>query len=286
MIVGQKFPELPSTRLHLVTDGIGRLQPGSLELDTPVIVNEPIILAALVQWVNEDPGRNPFWSHIAKGFDQKNSSVKGFGFEDIIIYLLWQSFSRPGTRLSDVFSFQYLVPSWADETAQLLSAMSAFNDTSSPVFATTAFTTPLSFDAQSQQGSVAWFEQQDQHRAPFLKPDNYHGPDAVFGVRLQSGNELLIVVQCKCWQSDKHGPKEVEEAVYKLSPEGFYLNKNVRASFKFLPLCCLFLHLQHSPDPILNKLAKLQPFTLPMATRRPRREAGYVSTAAFMREKR
>ncbi|EJD35755.1 hypothetical protein AURDEDRAFT_147355 [Auricularia subglabra TFB-10046 SS5] len=59
-----------------------------------------------------------------------------------------------------------------------------------------------------------------QCRCPFLKPDNQFRADLAFGLRLENGVELLFLAQCKLWNTP-HGPPEVEEELWKISPEGF-----------------------------------------------------------------
>ena len=225
-MTGRGFPRIVENILELVFMGVGLAKSEPADEKSIVQVNEPIILAALASLLADHPIYNPYEvlnRDLNSHFNVVNPKLMGFAFEDIVANRLWDTLSRPGVKLSDVFEFAYLKPSWADSEVRLLSALSVFSSSGSYVLTPSEMTGTLVYEGnpQTSERSLAWFHEQDKHRLPFLKPDEDMGPDLLFGLRLVTGEEILVAVQCKCWNGEKkHYPGDVEDAVWKSSPEG------------------------------------------------------------------
>lgn len=231
LIIGRSFPTLDAEKLDLVTLGVGRIKPVANDHSRLIFVNEPLILTAIVGWVNEHMTEKmlpdmaaALKAHINDRFDDAKPAIQGFAKEDIIIYLLWRKFAGDGERLDRVFAFDpYIRPPWASSRAQLLSASSKFSSTKKPLLTPATLSSPLVFEARTKHETLHWFENQDGTRFAFLKPDEKIGPDIILLLLLASGKELIVLIQCKCW----HGTMQkssgiVEHAIFKLSPEGLY----------------------------------------------------------------
>ncbi|KZW01017.1 hypothetical protein EXIGLDRAFT_745388 [Exidia glandulosa HHB12029] len=164
-------------------------------------------------------------AYVDRGVSSDNPVFKGFSYEDLLVYQLCMGLSRPeGMVLDTWLDFCYLRPSWAGETAQLVGVFRAHTEAGKePELVPQALLTRLAWSTGTHEETLEWFQLGKSYamRIPLLKPDKLWGPDIVLVVRLGNGKELLIVVQCKCW-STKHGGKEILEAFYKLSPEGYY----------------------------------------------------------------
>lgn len=233
LMIGRGFPELDEKSLDLVTMGVGRLQPVPVEGGCPVVVNEPIILQAVVNWLNKAPPSIHMSSTnlaerlrraLSDRFDDAQGGVKGFAKEDAVIFLLWQAFSGEAKQLSEYFEFpEYIVPPWANQKAQLVRVTSKWSTTGVTEVADNGLVCPLVFQAHTPAETLQWFTRQNRGRYIFLKPDERAGPDAILTFRLESGHELSTLIQIKCWQSEhQKEAHEVEKALFKLSPEGLY----------------------------------------------------------------
>ncbi|KZW00178.1 hypothetical protein EXIGLDRAFT_722745 [Exidia glandulosa HHB12029] len=235
LVTGKGFPVIKDRLEDYVTFGIGRLGK-SLSLDditptkvdnrSPIVIDEPIVLAALVQWLNTRP-ENTFndllTRELRSSYENPKDSEKGFAWENILLFKLKQTLSvANGVPLTDVVDFKYLRPQWAGSTVQLISVMSAFSTTGAHVIASSTIDGPIVFESKLPYTTLRWFQGQDGHRVAFLKPDDDLGPDVILGLRLSTGEEVLLVLQMKHWQHSQYYQGAVRKALHKLSPEYYW----------------------------------------------------------------
>ncbi|EJD35938.1 hypothetical protein AURDEDRAFT_130364 [Auricularia subglabra TFB-10046 SS5] len=228
LMIGRDFPTLAADDLDLVTLGVGRIKPVVTDKSSLIRVDEPLILTAIVGWVNNHLPMVPdinvaVKAQINSWFDTSVGSVRGHGNEDLIIHLLWRKFAGEGERLDKVFAFEYLRPAWAGRRARLLSVSSRLSSSNEASPTPATMVTPLVFHAKTEEETLLWFRNQRGLHYAFLKPDEGAGPDIILVLLLETGEELIILIQCKYWKGViKKDARVVDEALFKLSPEGLY----------------------------------------------------------------
>lgn len=240
-IVKGKHLHWADDRANLVALGIGRFEEVTTSSHTTrsVIVNERLVLVSLFHWLRGDGSElSPLHQWLDGHMANSEDSARGFGFEDVMQFLFWDWFGDQGRPLSDVLQFESPQPQWAGETARLVSVFAQRTPDGVSQVVNKMHTSEIGYSAPTPEDSLLWFtgyHHLDQHttaqsRCPILKPDRYFGPDLIFVLLLASGHELLICVQCKFW-SGVHYKGEIEEELWKLSPEGFYRNGLVNGVF-------------------------------------------------------
>ncbi|EJD36729.1 hypothetical protein AURDEDRAFT_117027 [Auricularia subglabra TFB-10046 SS5] len=229
-IIKGVFPSWGDDMRELVTHGLGCFVPnpdaGGKEV---VTINESLVLTTLLRWLlGAETGEKSLSSFLDQAMAHINASVRGFAFEDVVMFILWQAFSTLGlgTPLDRVFNFRYLPPSWGSEPARLIQVFKDSSPNRKPYPLSAGITTRIGYAAQTADDTLAFFTSSNVRdaRIPFLQPDGDCGPDLMFGLLLRQYIELLVSVQCKCW-SAKHYAGDVFKAVLKASPEGFYTAK-------------------------------------------------------------
>ncbi|KZW00135.1 hypothetical protein EXIGLDRAFT_176896 [Exidia glandulosa HHB12029] len=237
-----KMPAVSDKDLELVRLGFGHLIPDAgisadnipgNGLDSPlgdpnVEVSENLVAASLVGLLDDDDEDEP---HSLLGYvDRRFSdfpvypSSGGFAYEDLLIFCLCQVLTlEKGALLDSLFDFCYLPPSWRKKRARLIGVFSIDSGGTKPILVPHKLTTRLAWSTSSIEDTLHWFGlgKASSLRVPFLKPDHFMGVDVVFALRLSGGHQIFVMLQSKCW-SQKHSPGEVELAVWRLSPEGYY----------------------------------------------------------------
>ncbi|EJD43856.1 hypothetical protein AURDEDRAFT_167239 [Auricularia subglabra TFB-10046 SS5] len=229
-----RYPLMQEADIELVTLGIGRLVPeaGTVSGVQGVSTSENLIAAALFNWLEdgeqvatqEKKPEKLQWTRllIYRDLSQLEPSTRGFALENSLVYLFWDAFSKD-CLLEDVFDFAYLAPSWRGQTARLVDVCRKHSGNGVPLVLTRDLTTRLAWRTDTIRDTLAWFKRGGlpNLRVPFLRPDNYIGPDLLFILRLASGEEILVCVQSKAW-SRKRSADEVLAEAWKLSPERYY----------------------------------------------------------------
>lgn len=230
LLNGRK-PNLDDSEIALVTYGFGQLvSDAGKSPKGNFVASENLVAASLAAWLDDKGQSHSLQDYLNRELATESHVKRGLAFEDVFVYELWKTFST-GATLDTIFDFCYLPPSWKSEKAQLISVFKVYHDKEAPHLVPMRLTTRLAWSTGNQAQSMNWLEHGKAAclRVPFLKPDNNFGPDIMFGLRLKSGDEVFVCVQCKCW-STKHGVSDIEKAVFKLSPEGFYSGNNVSVS--------------------------------------------------------
>lgn len=229
------MPALTEADLEIVNHGFGMIVPdaGVTTAGGKVKASENIVAASLTTWLNSKNQAYSLRHHLNVQLATPDAPSRGTAFENIMIYMLWQAFAD-GAPLDSVFDFCYLSPSWKSQKARLIDIFKAASQGGNPQLVNANLTSRLAWRTSTTQETLAWFDlsKYPHRRIPMLKPDNGMGPDIVFGLLLPGHLEIFVCVQCKCW-STKHSAADVEDLMFKLSPEGFYVGKNVG---DFLPL--------------------------------------------------
>lgn len=226
-IIKGKFPAFSSKVRILVTLGLGCFVPPAKPGDEEtVVVKESLVLTSALNWLNGTP-ENSLINVLDHALSDIEASPRGYAFEDVVQYILWEAFSAPnGAPLNSVFKFRFLEPSWQGESGILVESFkrTSFDGETHTLSAST--TARMGYKATTPEETCSWFRPGDARsaRIPFLQPDHKCGPDLVLCLLLPGGVELLVCVQCKCW-SQKHYKGDVLKAVKKMSPEGFYHTK-------------------------------------------------------------
>ncbi|EJD42064.1 hypothetical protein AURDEDRAFT_168854 [Auricularia subglabra TFB-10046 SS5] len=214
---------------QLVDLGIGRFVVDKSEKTLRIEINERLVLTALRAFFDSPGHRMGIRAAINDVLHNVSGSdtVAGLGFEDAMVYLLWRRFSGDGAVLSDVFDFEPDVrPLWADKRARLIAAFHP-GSREAKDFVLRGLTAVLARNCSKIEESLDWFV--NQCGIPFLKPDNFFGPDIIFALQLYdpeaeegAGQQTIYVcVQCKNWSKDRGG-FSVRKAIFCASPEGFY----------------------------------------------------------------
>ncbi|EJD42050.1 hypothetical protein AURDEDRAFT_168841 [Auricularia subglabra TFB-10046 SS5] len=221
------FPKYDLKDTELVELGVGRfvIRDNNLHIE----ISERLVLAALRSFYDSPAHSGGIREFLNTMLHNPGGSeaTTGLGFEDAMIYLFWLRFAGEGARLCDVFEFEAdLRPAWADWNARLIATFDPESHTAKD-FVLHGLTSVLAQNCSTIKESLHWFE--DTLGIPFLKPDNFFGPDIIFALLLHdpAGGEprvLFVCVQCKNWSQLRRG-FAVRQAIFTASPEGFYGSK-------------------------------------------------------------
>lgn len=223
-IIKGVFPAWGEDMRELVELGLGCFVPHPDERGREIVtIKESLVLTTLLRWVlGTDTGETSLASFLDQAMAQMQPSARGYAFEDLVMFIMWQAFSTDlGTPLDRVFNFRYLPPSWRSETAKLIQMFKASSPNGRTYPLSAGITTRIGYAARTAEDTRSWFTESvvRQARIPFLQPDEECGADLMFGLLLRQQIELLVSVQCKCW-STMHYKGDVFKAVRKASPEG------------------------------------------------------------------
>ncbi|EJD46494.1 hypothetical protein AURDEDRAFT_123960 [Auricularia subglabra TFB-10046 SS5] len=183
-------------------------------------------------WVRGDGDHSPLIAWLDREMANSQASSAGFAFEDVMLFLFWDWFGDEGRPLNEILDFLSPVPKWAGQNARLISVFRTNAGDGDTQFVDKLHTTEITYAADSAEDTLDWFsgffgfdrDTTAPCRCPILKPNNKFGGDIVLGLLLESGIELMIVIQCKLWNKLKY-TEEIELALWKISPEGFFQGK-------------------------------------------------------------
>ncbi|KAH7100157.1 hypothetical protein BKA62DRAFT_802141 [Auriculariales sp. MPI-PUGE-AT-0066] len=202
----------------LVEIGIGRFsKPISGKPLIQVVFNENLILTALWAWFSAAApgGKSRLQRYLQLGKAAANPSIAGFGWEDVVAYMLWLWFVRTQpAQLNHVFTFLGEEPDWATDKVSLVQTLLEAQDDSAEipgkidaVLASPGTTLGLSYQTKTSDETFQAIQPRkleedtggmfQQRGYAFIKPDEFMGPDLITIARLSDGTLLLIVVQCK-----------------------------------------------------------------------------------------
>lgn len=231
-IIKGRFPSYAEDMREIVTHGQGRFVPQPLANGREVVtIRESLTLASLMAWVHKAHGDTPLTTFLDMAMSTTNEKSRGFAFEDVVMFVLWQAFTdKEGIPLDKIFNFRYLPPAWKGARAKLVQILKRSSDNNRSHTLTPGVTTRIGYEAKSPEDTLSWFSDPGVRKAriPFLQPDHLCGPDLML-VLLVDGVELLVCVQCKCWTT-KHSPGALRPALIKLTPEGFYSDKKAKTT--------------------------------------------------------
>ncbi|KAH7098343.1 hypothetical protein BKA62DRAFT_372399 [Auriculariales sp. MPI-PUGE-AT-0066] len=235
----------------LVEIGVGRFaKPYSGKPSIKVIFNENLILIALWAWFSTpvQGGKSRMQRYLQLGKAAANPSIAGFGWEDVVAYMLWRWFvGGQSTKLKDVFTFIGVEPDWATDEASLVQTLleDECDDAETPgkidaVLASSGTTLGLSYQTKTPEETFQAIQPRklemntdgifQQRGYAFIKPDELMGPDLIAIARLPDGTLLLIVVQCKDL-GRKLSRTEILDNLAKLAPnEQGWWGRNPRRS--------------------------------------------------------
>lgn len=228
-LLNSREPNVDDKDLELVKLGFGQLVSDAgraADAGPNVQVSENIVAASLTNLLDTQHRQNSIPAILNRNLSSTNAVIMGYACEDVFVYQIWKVFTalEEGVKLRRVFDFCYLKPEWHNETARLIGVFRVHSPGETDSQCVPAeLSTRLAWSTNNAEQTLNWFQSGKAFplRIPMLKPDNNFGPDIIFGLRLGNGEELLVCVQCKCW-SKKHGVGDILEAVWKLSPEGYY----------------------------------------------------------------
>ncbi|KAJ7186481.1 hypothetical protein C8R46DRAFT_879948 [Mycena filopes] len=159
------------------------------------LMDEPIAMLALGQWLNAGFGETVYHKfaldiglHHATG---ENS------LENFIALCFTKIFNWGTGHLKDIFSFPKGDPTWADQTATLISLYKVDGELVEEAFVGSASRPSHSIGthARNFEGVLRWLKHEE--RAPICFPPQKMGPDLLFILRLQDGRRIWVAVQVK-----------------------------------------------------------------------------------------
>ncbi|KAH7100107.1 hypothetical protein BKA62DRAFT_620532 [Auriculariales sp. MPI-PUGE-AT-0066] len=181
----------------LVEIGIGRFaKPYTGKQAIKVIFNENLILIALWAWFSAAPpgGKSRLQRYLQLGKAAANPSIAGFGWEDVVAYMLWRWFvgAQP-PQLNQVFTFLGEEPDWATDRVSLVQTLLVARDNNAEipgkidaVLASFGTTLGLSYQTKTldetfqaiqprklEEDTGGMFQQRGY---AFIKPDALMGP--------------------------------------------------------------------------------------------------------------
>lgn len=211
-----------------------------------VVVNEPLVLAHLVNILDNDTNKG-IRCHLREVLQDTYGPQRGKGFEYAMVYAMCQVYGvEGGAPLSPLFEFHGVdePPKWASEDKWELVTVERIEDTQNPgktVLHVTKVLFPgvagFAFTADEHSGqreSLRWFTTPDGR--PFLCPDKWFGPDVMFALRKVGTDQLLLVcIQCKHKQNIL--PSQTMAALATTTPDCFFMVSEVRPAST-----CVYLH--------------------------------------------
>jgi hypothetical protein len=188
--------------------------------DDSIRADEPLALLAATHWFSTCGYRTD--DYVVHAL--RSPPGRGDGWEDFLALYFVKAFegSRP---LDEVFTFHDLVPSWSNDSAELVALsidgelLVSKVDTSQSQLGSFC----LGYNATTHTEDLAWFS--NPRRRPFLFPSRFMGPDLVFVLRLPNGRYIWVVVQARYRSKEALGDTGVEKAIRTLTPSKFYICK-------------------------------------------------------------
>ncbi|KAH7107102.1 hypothetical protein BKA62DRAFT_765653 [Auriculariales sp. MPI-PUGE-AT-0066] len=223
----------------LVEIGIGRFaKPCHGKPSIKVVFNENLILIALWAWFSLTPqgGKSRLHRYLQLGKAAANPVIAGFGWEDVVAYMLWCWFAgAQPAKLNHVFQFLGSQPSWGGDVIRLVQTLQqtqgddiSTSGTMSAILASPGTTLGLSYQTATPEETILAIRPEKLEEATnglfqqrgyaFIKPDSAMGPDLLAIGLLPDETLLLIVVQCKDL-SRKLSSAEILEILAKLAPD-------------------------------------------------------------------
>ncbi|KAF8169872.1 hypothetical protein K438DRAFT_1982996 [Mycena galopus ATCC 62051] len=235
---------LSESEIEFVQWGFARFCPNTTK-DTVAMprIDEPMALLALAQWLNAG------WSEtIHHRLTKTIGWHSATGENDLEKYLAFcfaglfsdQSGSR---RLNEIFAFRDGAPTWAQQTATLVSFYknpvgSQKNKTPPEESVVDWWSRPsYSLGTHPSQPTTATLEWlRHATRVPICFPSQLMGPDLLFILRLQDGKRIWVAVQSKYENSSLLSKEKLEEALRSVTPKNYFSSqpKDQKLVFKRL----------------------------------------------------
>lgn len=155
-----------------------------------ISVAEPLALISICRHLI---GKESFATHVLNHLEY--NSGKGF---EVVAMVAFTRLLQNKLRISDLFNFHKQQPEWSHETAQIVSRASKsyvnyHSILHEPIFSDQA----LPFQAFDPEDVINWLT--NDSSPAWCIPDSKMGPDLMTRIKLSNGNNILIVVQAKCW---------------------------------------------------------------------------------------
>ncbi|KAG6808850.1 hypothetical protein H0H92_002577 [Tricholoma furcatifolium] len=201
--------------------------------------DEPLAYLAADDWIAGHRSRHKFFFSRLQ-----NNTGRGNGFERYTAFCISHIFQN-STLLSDYFKFSdinkgkllsgrtaKLVSCWIDssKTFRVAPVVFPFENTSNS--SRSSPSKMLGFDSKDPIDDLKWLR--FEHNAPFLFPHNNFGPDLMFRLQLEGGNEELITValQTKYRSLASGVTKKVLTAAFRsVTPHNFWRFKDTDVFF-------------------------------------------------------
>ncbi|KAJ7780854.1 hypothetical protein DFH07DRAFT_950077 [Mycena maculata] len=198
---------------------------------TRVILNEPLVVLALMQWLRErDLSVHEGLSLRARtGVTEANGSN---GLEEYFAFYFSTVFDDD-TPLNKIFRFKKGEPKWAKKPAKLISLYrrdaewDSLRDQNSEPESGRVLRGSRPSVALGIGGDRAVAQGWLQHNieTPFLFPDTNFGPDILFVLELESKSRIWVAVQSKYSSASLLRKSVLEDALRSIAPSRFYLGK-------------------------------------------------------------
>lgn len=214
LVTGEHPPYFDSCS-RLVAQGLGRYADTQMK---QVVVDEPICIIAAARWFTESPVSITDVSYIHKvTVPCRPHSLAPF-------LALYFAHAFDGERLlSDIFTFPGHVPSWAAQTARIVTIQRRKKTLSSTAVKVSDLwhgSTPLATRAKSLDHCLAWFRHlKEQETSAFCIPHSTNA-DLIFVLKLANGTHIWIVLQSILNIASSEVPKDtVEDVLTRLLPQ-------------------------------------------------------------------
>jgi hypothetical protein len=250
---------LTQAQVNFVQWGFARFIPDTTQ-ETARIgrLDEPMALIALAQWLNAGFAGQTLHQMLSHKIRVGHHHAFGENaLENYLAFCFAGLFSDPSRsrRLRDIFTFAKKPPSWANQTATLVSlyrdpvtgkieesevnwasrpsyslgtrSFGKRTNTSEPNYASVAHDSdadgpPLAADESKKavETTFNWLKYAD--RTPICFPSTIMGPDLLFVLRLEDGHRIWVAVQSKFETSDLLKASKLTSAVATLTPVNFF----------------------------------------------------------------
>ncbi|KAJ7910528.1 hypothetical protein B0H13DRAFT_2486368 [Mycena leptocephala] len=186
-----------------------------------VVVDEPIMLVAVAQWLCTNTVQDSFLRPLKKSFLEilrqypPNSSR---AFACSLALHIARAFAQ-GNSVSKVFSFPHSVPAWAKQNAEIVAIRQNDGKTVEYAVASTSSSSPLATASQSPEDALSWLIHESDG-SPFCLPSSGN-PDLIFVLRLAEGTFIRTILHASSTTSALHN-SELRHIIQHMDNDGLF----------------------------------------------------------------
>jgi hypothetical protein len=181
-----------------------------------VTMTEPLVLVAIMHYL-ESEGKTLGYNILLRAQDNE-----GVAFKEAVLWALTKLLGN-GTRMEDLFRFEYRMPAWEDCSARIVTRNPSgdFVDfdiiTEGPVLSSAG----LAYHAKEPEDVKTWLE---SGQTGWCLPGPLMGPDLLARIRLSTGEFVLLVIQAKYYSGEPaaHEPEAAAKVIRSLRPDNWF----------------------------------------------------------------